>query len=110
MGCIEQINDPLCYFQKKHRMSNFEEGLKHLSDGNIDKAENSFNRAIKENETDANAWFHRGKVNRLKGDLIAALNDFHKTVDIDPNHCEAKVSIEMINNIIAFRNPDLLNH
>ncbi len=97
-------------FQKKHKMSNFDQGLKYLSEGNIDKAEYSFSQAIKENEQDANAWFHRGKVNRLKGDLIAALNDFHKTVDIDPDHIEAKVSIEMINSILVFRNPDLLNH
>jgi len=91
-------------------MSNFENGLKHLSEGNINEAEKSFSQAIVEDEKDINAWFHRGKVNRLKGDLIAALNDFHKTVDLDPHHGEAKVSIEMINSILAFRNPDLLNH
>ena len=82
-------------------MNNFENGLKYLSEGNIDKAEYYFSQAINENKQNENAWFYRGKVNRLKGDLIAALNDFHKTVDINPNNCEAKVSIEMINNIIA---------
>ncbi|NVO10756.1 MAG: hypothetical protein HXX16_12385 [Bacteroidales bacterium] len=91
-------------------MSLFEIGLKHFTEGNIDKAEHFLSLAITENKNNVEAWFYRGKVNRMKGDLIAALNNFHKTVDIDPNHCEAKVSIELINNIIAFRNPDLFNH
>lgn len=91
-------------------MINFEIGLKHLNEGDVVKAEHFLALAVKEDENNIDAWFYKGKVNRMKGDLIAALNDFHKTVDIDPNHCEAKVSIEMINSIIAFRNPDLLNH
>lgn len=90
-------------------MSNFERGVQFLSEGNIEKADFYLNLAINEDRHNANAWFHRGKAYRMKGDLIAALNDFHKTVDIDPNHCEAKVFIEMINSIISFRNPDLLN-
>jgi len=97
-------------FSKPHRMNNLEYGIQHLSEGNIDKAERFLAQAINEDKLNANAWFHRGKVHRMKGDMIAALNDFHKTVDIDPNHCEAKASIEMINSIISFRNPDLLNH
>lgn len=91
-------------------MNNLEYGVQCLSEGNIEKAEYHLNQAINEDKLNANAWFHRGRANRMKGDMIAALNDFHKTVDIDPNHCEAKVSIEMINSIISFRNPDLLNH
>lgn len=91
-------------------MNPFEIGLKHFTEGNIEKAEHFFTLAITENKNNIEAWFYRGKVNRIKGDLIAALNDFYKTVDIDPNHCEAKVSIELINSIIAFRDPNLLNH
>lgn len=91
-------------------MNNLDNGIKYLSEGNVEKAEYCLNQAITEDKLNANAWFNRGKLHRMKGDMIAALNDFHKTVDIDPNHCEAKVSIDMINSIIAFRNPDLLNH
>ena len=91
-------------------MSSFENGLKHFTEGDLEKAEYNFTQAIKEDEKNIEAWFYRGKVNRMKGDLIAALNDFHKTLVLDPNHIEAKVSIEMINNILKFRNPDLLNH
>lgn len=91
-------------------MNNLESGVKYLSEGNIEKAEYHFNLALNEDNLSADAWFNMGKVNRMKGDFIAALNNFHKTVDINPNHCEAKVSIELLNNIIAFRNPDLLNH
>lgn len=91
-------------------MNNLENGIKYFTEGNIEKAEYFFTQAIKEDENNIDAWFYRGKVNRLKGDQIAALNDFHKTVALNPNHNEAKVSIELINSIIAFRNPDLMNH
>jgi len=91
-------------------MSNLESGIKHFTEGNMEQAEYFLTQAIKDDERNTEAWFYRGKVNRMKGDFITALNDFHKTVDIDPNHCEAKVSIELLNNIISYRNPDLLNH
>ncbi|HCT31079.1 MAG TPA: hypothetical protein DIW31_10195 [Bacteroidales bacterium] len=91
-------------------MNNLEIGIKYLKEGNTEQAEHFLNLAINENSQNADAFYNRGKVNRMKGDLIAALNDFHKAYDIDPKHCEAKVSIDMINSIISFRNPDLLNH
>jgi Tfp pilus assembly protein PilF len=91
-------------------MNYLESGIRHFTEGNIKEAEQFFSKAVQEDKMNIEAWFFRGKLNRMKGDLISALNDFHKTVDLDPNHCEAKVSIELINNIIGFRNPDLLNH
>jgi Tfp pilus assembly protein PilF len=91
-------------------MNNLETGIKHFTDGNIEEAEIFLTKAITDDPKNTEAWFYRGKVNRMKGDFIAALNDFHKTVDIEPNHCEAKVSIELLNNILSFRNPDLINH
>lgn len=91
-------------------MNNLEIGINYLKEGNTEQAEHFINLAILEDNQNADAYYNRGKVNRMKGDLIAALNDFHKAYNIDPNHCEAKVSIDMINSIISFRNPDLLNH
>jgi len=91
-------------------MNNLEIGIKYFTEGNTEQAKHFLTLAIEENSKNVEAWYNRGKVYRMKGDFIAALNDFHRTIDIDPNHCEAKVSIELLNNIIAFRNPDLLNH
>ena len=91
-------------------MSNLEIGIKYLKEGKAEEAESYLNQAITEDAGNAEAWYNRGKVNRMKGDLIAALNDFQKAFNINPTHCEAKVSIDMINNIIAFRNPDLMNY
>lgn len=90
-------------------MCTFEKGLEYLSEGNLDKAELCFTQIINEDSQNVEAFFNRGKVYRLKGDFIAALNDFHRAMDINPNHVEAKVSIEMINSILAFRDPNLLN-
>lgn len=96
--------------EKLTEMNNLELGIKYLKEGNAEKAEYHLNLAINEDSQNADVWYNMGKVNRMKGDLIAALNDFHKAYNMDPNHCEAKVSIDMINSIISFRNPDLLNH
>lgn len=96
--------------EKLIEMNNLETGIKFLNEGNTEQAEHFINLAILDDNQNADAYYNRGKVNRMKGDLIAALNDFHKACNIDPNHCEAKVSIDMINSIISFRNPDLLNH
>lgn len=91
-------------------MNNLEIGIKFLKEGDVEQAEYYINQAIADNVNNADAWYNHGKVNRMKGDLIGAINDFQKAFEIDPKHCEAKVSIDMINSIIAFRNPDLLNH
>ncbi|MHC1705283.1 MAG: tetratricopeptide repeat protein [Tenuifilaceae bacterium] len=91
-------------------MCSLEKGLAFLSAGDIEKAHECFTLAMNNDQQNFLLWFNRGKVYRLKGDFIAAINDFQKALDINPDFKEAEVSIEMLKNIISFRNPDLLNH
>jgi len=90
-------------------MNSFEEGLMYFTDGNLDKAESCFTQAINENRQNAEAFYNRGKVNRSKGDFTAAINDFRQVLEINPNYTEASVAIEMMKNILSFRDPNLLN-
>ena len=91
-------------------MNSFEQGLKHLADNDIDKAISLFTQAIQEDNKNYEAFYNRGKAYRLKGDLISSINDYYKVLEIKPDYTEAAVAIDMMRNIISFRNPDLLNH
>lgn len=87
----------------------FDMGLQALYAGDLAKAEDLLTKAIENDPQNAEAYFHRGKVHRQMGNHTAAMNDFYKTLDIDPSHNQAKVSLEMVKQIMAFRNPDLYN-
>jgi len=91
-------------------MNNLEIGLKYLAEENIDKAEHHLTQAIEEDKRNPDAFYNRGRVYRLKGDYIAAINDFEKVLKIDPDRNDAAVAIDMMKSIISFRNPDLMNH
>lgn len=91
-------------------MNNIEIGLKYLSKDNFEKAEYHFTQAISEDNLNAEAFYNRGRVFRLKGNYIAAINDFEKVLEINPDRKDAAVAIDMMKSIISFRNPDLMNH
>lgn len=87
----------------------YDNGLQALYAGDLVKAEELLNKAIENDPLNAEAYFYRGKVRWQSGSLPAAINDFNKTLDLKPLHNQAKVSLEMVNQIMGFRNPDLYN-
>lgn len=88
---------------------NLENGLQAMYAGNLTEAERLISKAIENDPLNAESYFYRGKVRWQSGNLPLALNDFYKTLEINPLHNQAKVSIEMVNQILAFRNPDMHN-
>ena len=88
---------------------NFDNGLQALYAGNLNEAESLLTKAIEADPLYADAYFYRGKARWQNGKLPAAINDFQKTLDLNPLHNQAKVSMEMVKQILAFRNPDLYN-
>lgn len=88
---------------------NFDNGLQAMYAGKLDEAEKLLSLAIEEDSKNAEAFFYRGKTRWQKGELTTSLNDFYKALDINPLYNQAKVSIEMVKQILAFRNPDLYN-
>jgi len=87
----------------------FEKGMNKLHAGNLAEAIELFTQEVEENPQNVDAYFFRGKAFNQKGDTRLALNDFYKTLELNPNHNQAKVSIELINQIYSFRNPDIYN-
>lgn len=89
--------------------SNYDKGLKALYEGDLPLAEEQLNKAIKADPQNADAYFYRGKVHWQSAKHTAAMSDFHKTLSINPMHNQAKVMLEMANQIMGFRNPDMYN-
>ncbi|MFP4557393.1 MAG: tetratricopeptide repeat protein, partial [Bacteroidales bacterium] len=73
-----------------------DEGIQALYSGNLEKADELLTKAIEQDPSNAEAYFHRGKARWQSGALPAAINDFQKTLDINPLHNQAKVSMEMV--------------
>lgn len=91
-------------------MSNkLEKAIQAVYAGNLSEAEVLLTQVISEEPINADAYFYRGKVRWQKGNLAPAINDFEKVLQIDPLHNQAKISIEMVKQILGFRNPDLYN-
>lgn len=57
----------------------------------------------------AGYWYLCGLVNQKRQQWGEALNHFTKCLRIDPGHKRATVSLDMIREILSFRNPSLLN-
>jgi Tfp pilus assembly protein PilF len=88
---------------------NFDNGLQALYAGNLTEAESLLSKAIETDPLSTEAYFYRGKARWQSGSLHAAINDFQKTLDLNPLHNQAKVSLEMVKQILAFRSPNLNN-
>jgi tetratricopeptide (TPR) repeat protein len=82
-----------------------------LTDINIHNCENSLellNEYIAHNHADDNAYYLRGNIYRKMNLFGDALNDYHKALELNPQS-EAAIAIEILNEILEFRNTDLLN-
>ncbi len=87
----------------------YENGLQAIYAGDLTKAEDLLTKAIARDPLHAEAYFHRGKARWQSNNFPAAINDFNKTLELNPLHNQAKVSLEMVKQIMGFRNPDLYN-
>ena len=63
---------------------------------------------IVQNPTDDNAYYLRGNIYRKMNLFGDALNDYHKALELNPQS-PAIVAIEILNDILEYRNMDLLN-
>lgn len=56
----------------------------------------------------ATQWYEIGNEFRKRGDFGEAINAYGKSKELDPNG-PATVAIEIIQDILAYRNTDLIN-
>lgn len=86
------------------RMERFEDILR---EGNFSEAEEIL---IKLDQQDANVLYCWGRLYSRKGEEAKALSFYTKALEVNPNHEEARVRLEMANGIFSFRDPNLYNH
>jgi cytochrome c-type biogenesis protein CcmH/NrfG len=82
-----------------------------LTNINIHDYENSLallNEHIVQHPADDNAYYLRGNIYRKMNLFGDALNDYYKALELNPQS-EAAIAIEILNEILEFRNTDLLN-
>ena len=54
-------------------------------------------------------FYGQGVEKRQRGELGAARNDFKKAWELDPDFCEAKVALDMLDDILRFGNMEQYN-
>jgi Tfp pilus assembly protein PilF len=86
-----------------------EKGIQQLYTGNLIEAESSLNKAFEDEPLNPEVYFYRGKVYWQGGNLNLAMNDFQKALEINPHYNQARVSLEMVQQILSFRNPSMNN-
>jgi import receptor subunit TOM70 len=86
-----------------------DKGIQELYAGNLIDAESSLNKAFEEDPLNPEVYFYRGKVHWQSGNFNLAINDFQKALEINPHYNQARVSLEMVHQILTFRNPDMNN-
>lgn len=72
------------------------QGWTYIKLNELEKAENCFDKAIRENENCDNAYVGKGVVYRKKGDLKKARDYYHKAIGILPSNPEAFSSLLVI--------------
>ncbi|NQU88403.1 MAG: tetratricopeptide repeat protein [Mariniphaga sp.] len=78
-----------------------------FKNGNFKEAEyliNSF-----QGVTNIDYWLLKGKIHQKMQKWGIAINSFNKALELDPDNKEAKVNIEIINDILNFWNPEMFN-
>jgi len=60
-------------------------------------------------ETNPQCWFLRGLLNQKRQAWGAAINHYHRCLDLDPAHSGATAGKDMCNSILNFWNPSLFN-
>ncbi|MDR3226482.1 MAG: tetratricopeptide repeat protein [Prevotellaceae bacterium] len=85
--------------------------IQNLTDIDIHDYENSLiilNEYIALNPNDDNAYYLRGNIYRKMNLFGDALNDYYKALKLN-SQSEAAIAIEILNEILAYRNTDLIN-
>uniref|UniRef100_A0A6B2FX05 DnaJ homolog subfamily C member 3 (Trinotate prediction) n=1 Tax=Myxobolus squamalis TaxID=59785 RepID=A0A6B2FX05_MYXSQ len=67
-----------------------------IQSGNFSEALSFYSLAIYENETNYLSYFLRGSLNEMLGRTTAAINDFSKSIEINPSFDDAKVRLALI--------------
>ncbi|MFN8371083.1 MAG: tetratricopeptide repeat protein [Bacteriovoracaceae bacterium] len=72
-----------------------------LSKGELTNAQMIYDEVVNQNENCAEAYFNLANIFHIQGNLGKAIKSFKKTLDLDPNHTDAAISLSVIYNDIG---------
>lgn len=64
---------------------------------------------IEKDPRNAALYFRRGLLYQQSGVLHEAVNDYRRTLDLDPENKEASARIDLLQAIFEYRNTDIYN-
>ena len=81
-----------------------------LIDGNqLAEAKQCLEQIVAENSKNDEAFYLLGNIARREGNFAQAINNYSAAIEANPNNKAAASSIEMLNEILEYRNTDLIN-
>lgn len=78
----------------------FQYGLALAQNNHIDQAESVFHEVLSKNKQHSDAYYNLGVISLFKENAEAALEYFHKAVDIQPGHILAQNGIKQVENLL----------
>jgi tetratricopeptide (TPR) repeat protein len=67
----------------------------------LKKAEQYLSRLVRSEDEHPNVFFELGNLYHLKGEIGRAIKSFKKTLDIDPSHTDASISLSVLLNDVG---------
>ena len=81
----------------------------YFEQGDLTQSREMLDLFIKEHQANADALLLRGLIHYRMQRWGDAINDFCSVLEINPEHPEAKMRLEMTQNILSFFTPDMFN-
>lgn len=90
-------------------MVNIETAKKLIDNFELSEAKSCLEELISQNIEKDEALYLLGNIARREGNFAQAINYYGKALEENPENKAAESGIEMLNEILAYRNTDLLN-
>ncbi len=90
-------------------MVNIETAKKLIDNFELSEAKSCLEELISQNIEKDEAFYLLGNISRREGNFAQAINYYGKALEENPENKAAESGIEMLNEILAYRNTDLLN-
>jgi len=88
---------------------NIETAKKLIDNFELSEAKSCLEELISQNIEKDEAFYLLGNISRREGNFAQAINYYGKALEENPENKAAESGIEMLNEILAYRNTDLLN-
>ncbi len=76
---------------------------------NLEEAKDILQAILAEHPQSDEAYYILGNIARRETNFGHAINCYNRALEINPNNTPAQSAIDMLNEILAYRNTDLIN-